>query len=290
MCAKKCKGYTHQKNSKQCKEALLSVFSIKVADENDDIYPPLVCHCCYLTLRQIQGAMEAKRFRETDLVPHVWSPHSDSCQLCQDAYTIPRGRPRKRKAKGRPSDSDTHHHYRKLMHHLSTLSIPKYALSNVHISHFFPTPYLDNVICQICKMVPSQPVQILSCHHLICVSCLQSESTTEGEVSCPCNSQAIHAIDVSVPSDLSSKVLGSLLLHCEKGCGQVVEFRHYNQHRESQCEHIPVPPPSKITVEQLLQLETTSLLHTNTMGLLIEKLIPSTGSVTFRSPTGKVIT
>ena len=97
------------------------------------------------------------------------------------------------------------------------------------LMYIFANTYLDNITCQICKMIPSQPIQILSCHYLMCASCIPSDSTSEGEISCPCNSQAIHA--VSVPSDLLSKVLGSLLLHCEKGCGQVVEFYHYIQHR-----------------------------------------------------------
>ena len=70
----KCKGYTHNKISEQCKAALLSAFGLDVGEENEAVYPPLVCHTCYLTLRQLQNAKETERFRETNLVPRRWSP------------------------------------------------------------------------------------------------------------------------------------------------------------------------------------------------------------------------
>ncbi len=283
VCGVKCKGYTHNKNSEQCKTALLSAFGIDVGEESETVYPPLVCHTCYLTLRQLQNAKETEMFRETKLVPQTWSPHNNQCQVCQDAGVAPRGRPKKRKAKGRPSEDDIHYHNRKLMHHLGTLKTPTYARSTIPTSQFLSTPYLPDLSCQICKSIPIQPIQLLSCHHFLCLSCIQTQSKNDSEISCPCNNKVLSVADVDSPSKLSLKILGGLLVQCDRGCGQVVELENFMQHVDSGCTNVPVPLPSKITVEQLLELELPSNLLTQTMGLVVDKLIPAHGPVTLLS-------
>ena len=91
----------------QCK--VYSAFEIAAELECEDIFPKIVCHCCYLTLRQIQTARENQQFREADLVPRTWLPNSNPCMLCQDVPTIHRGQPKKIKAKGRPRVDDIDH-------------------------------------------------------------------------------------------------------------------------------------------------------------------------------------
>ena len=93
---------------------------------------------------------------------------------------------------------------------------------------------------------------------------------------------------MNTPSNLSLKILGGLLVQCDRVCGQVVELENFMQHTESDCTDIPVPLPSKITVEQLLELELSSTLQIQTMGLVVDKIIPAHGPVTLRSASGKV--
>ena len=88
------------------------------------------------------------------------------------------------------------------------------------------------------------------------------------------------------PSDLELKVLGNLLVFCPSGCGELLELDQVSKHLDSNCEVTPVSPP----VHQLLELRSsTSRLKMHTMSLLADEMVPSTGIVTYRSPTGKVL-
>ena len=109
VCGNRIKTYKHNKIKEVCKGALSKLFDIAVEEEDEFVSPSFVCHCCYLTLSQLQNAKESGRFRETDLTPKVWAPHTDTCQICENAQIIQRGRPKKRKAKGRPSVDDCHY-------------------------------------------------------------------------------------------------------------------------------------------------------------------------------------
>ena len=176
------------------------------------------------------------------------------------------------------------------MHHLGTLKTPIYAHSTIPTSQVLSTPYLSELSCQICKSIPIQPIEVRSCHHYLCLSCIQAQSKNDCEVACSCNNKGLAVADVDVPSQLSLKLLGGLLVQCDRGCSQVVELDNFMEHIESGCTHVPVPLPSKITVEQLLELEKPSNLQTQTMGLVVDKLIPAHGPVTLRSASGKVCT
>jgi hypothetical protein len=93
------------------------------------------------------------------------------------------------------------------------------------------------------------------------------------------------------PSPLVAKYLASLLVRCTKGCGQVVEFQHLRTHLESNCTSTPIPAPSFVSVQQLLDnLSETSLMQVQTTGLLLDKLLPASGSITCKTPKGKVST
>ena len=135
------------------------------------------------------------------------SSNGDYCQVFEDASEPLRGRPKKRKAPGRPSEDDTHHHNRKLMHHLSTLEIPSYSDSSLHISRFLKSPHFDYLTCKICSSIPNQPLQILSCSHFLCLSCTEHLlNQNETLLSCPCSDTVISTTDLRVPSGLPWKV------------------------------------------------------------------------------------
>ena len=133
-------------------------------------------------------------------------------------------------------------------------------------------------------------MQIQSCQHLVCASCVRNCCEREA-LACPCNGTPIGADLINVPSPLIHNILGSLLIRCNDGCGQIMELKNYTQHRDSKCKEPFVPPPSRCTVQQLLDLqaeESTSTLRAQTTSLLLEKLVPSNGPMTCRSTSGKV--
>lgn len=292
VCGKKPKGYTHDKQSDVCKAALLCAFQIVVEQENDEVYPSVVCHCCYLTLRQLQLAKETGHYRETDLVPQTWSQHSDLCQLCVNTPTTPRGRPKKRKAIGRPKADDIHQQSRRVLHHLGNLHTHKYAECALEVTHFLPSAYLEYLHCQMCTSIPNEPVQVRGCQHLMCLACVSSACKDEkNTLACPCNSLPVLAVDLHLPSVLTQKCLDSLLIRCTKGCGEIIQLKDLMNHVNSICTDTPIPSPSSITVEQLLQLHSDNLpsqLRANTTSLLVEKVFPSNGPLTCRSSSGKV--
>ena len=80
-----CRVYAHDKRSHQC-VAILSW--ITAEEENEDIYPHLVCNSCYLTMRQLHTAKEKGYYKETRLVPKVWEPHSSND--CEPPPATPR--------------------------------------------------------------------------------------------------------------------------------------------------------------------------------------------------------
>ena len=104
---------------------------------------------------------------------------------------------------------------------------------------------------------------------------------------CPCNLQPDQLS--APPSELVVNGMGNLLIYCTHNCGQVVQLQNLDSHLKSR---IDIPPPSAITVEQLLARDPDrepSLMVTHNMGLLAERMFPSGTYLTYRSSTGKVI-
>ena len=219
---------------------LFSVFQIRVEEESGDIYPSGVCHGCYLTLRKLLNAKEAGQYRNTDLVPLTWIPHNDLCQLCENTSVTPRGRPKKRRGSGRPRADDIQHQGRKIYHHVGHLQTHKYYNTSLDSKHFLATLCLEDLHCVICHSIPNEPVQIQGCGHLMCVTCVCSRCESESETAC-CSGVPIAAESLCVPSALIKKCLDNLLIHCVKGCGQILEFKHLMIHTDSECTNTPLP-------------------------------------------------
>ena len=199
VCGNKPRGYVHNKQSKACGSLLSTLLAIDVMSESEDIFPPVVCNSCYITLK---------------------------------------------KAKEERTD-------------------------------------------QHCQCIPSQPVELDTCRHHLCIQCIKS-----GITACPCTeNSSILANHISKPSPLTLNIIGSLLVRCTD-CGEVMELQHLMTHASSKCEHTTVPCPSKVTVKQLLldreQGSKQSLMELHNMELVAEKLVPSNGHVTLRSSSGKV--
>jgi hypothetical protein len=222
---------------------------------------------------------EGMDLRLTTVKVHTWEPHSDLCQQCLESPSG--GRPRK-KRKGRPKDDDPTFQRRKIARRLEELNDSEMTnLDPLPRSLFLPCPYLDDLPCHHCNHITSQLVELAKCRHHLCVSCIE-----DGIADCPCGEDRVHADNLIKPSPLVLNLINSLLVHCNK-CGEIMELRHLSTHLSSKCQNTTVPSPSKISVRQLLDGSQT-LMQTHTMGLVAERLVPSSGHVTCRSSSGKV--
>ena len=251
--------------------------------EGDDIYPDKVCNSCYISMTNWEKTRMRGEVSAT-LDIHCWIPHSEPCTFCLGAVMkAVGGRPKKRVLTGRPSSHDP----KKVIQKMNALNIPFLSDSRIDKSIFLDTPFLNLVSCQICQCIPGRPIELATCRHLICCSCI-SET---GRVTC-CSDDTIGANELRVPSDVVLAVLQSLLVRCSNNCGQVVELQHLKGHLASNCRDTEIPPPTIISVQQLLDQKLSephpSLMTSHNVGLLVDLLLPSSGSVMCKTPTGKV--
>ena len=283
MCGRKPKGYVHSKYSAKCESLLSTLLKISVAIESDDIFPPVVCNSCYITLKKAKE--DDADIVTTTICPFVWEPHSDVCQLCLDFGGDSSGGRPKRKRKGRPRDDEPSFQRRKVMGRVTDLDSPEFADFPLDKCLFLPSPYLHDLCCSNCHFIPNQPVEFISCHHFLCMECIKG-----GLEACPCNGVPLLAEHINTPSPLILKLIGSLLVRCNNNdCVEVMQLKHLMAHISSSCQHTTVPAPSTITVSQLLHQESQqSLMVSQTMGLIAEAVVPGSGHINCKSPSGKV--
>lgn len=130
-----------------------------------------------------------------------------------------------------------------------------------------------------------------TCNHYMCVPCIISSCEAGNILSCSCNNSPIAVHQLRAPCVVVMKLFNSLLVRCMSQCGQVMEMKHLKQHLESNCAHIQILSPSKITVDHILHTpdnSTPSQMEVQTTGLLVEKLMPVKGPIRYRSTSGKV--
>lgn len=213
----------------------------------------------------------------------TWLPHTESCHLCSRASDG--GRPRKR-TKTTESVSKSV---------LCDLSLPKYLDHSLDVAYCLPHRTLQHLGCMSCSSIPTnEPVELNTCRHLHCKSCIVS-ACGEGSLVCGgCDNRPVKETELCAPSTLTRQLLEGLLVRCPKGCIEVVELKHLQSHLSSNCTHTTIPSPLSITVQQLLEQDHSnpSLMTSNTVGWLLEKILPTSGSIisTSKTPTGKVST
>ena len=291
VCGKQPKGYAHNKNSAICRSLLLFSLGLEVDGEPEDVYPTSVCNSCYRSAQRIKSAKESGVLLESTLSVTSWLAHGDTpaCTICQSASGGGIGRPKKQKGRGRTCDDDTSHRSRAIMRAANNIQPPQYCPFALEASLFLPTQSLDRLQCKMCQCVPNTPLELSPCQHLICYSCLRTmvECGTR-TLTCKCGSKQLEGSDIFLPHPVVLDLLGDLMLMCPDNCGQVLQLKHLHTHQEASCTATVTPPLSNITVQQLLDLPSGSALETAALGKLVDKFIPSSGSFTLKSSTGKV--
>ena len=166
------------------------------------------------------------------------------------------------------------------MRAVNDINPPLFSDIPLQASYFLPSPILPRLLCQHCKCIPDRPIEVLPCHHLLCVSCI---SETQPLV-CGCSS--VH-VTVTEPHPIVLDLLRTLLMGCPK-CGQVTTLGDLLPHTAAQCRHAEIPPLSHVSVQQLVDSPSGSSLQQHVLGVLAEKFVPLHGPITCRSSSGKV--
>ena len=225
---------------------------------------------------------------KTALSPAKWTPHTDSedqpCPVCNN-LTV---RHRKTKSQGRPCNDDITHISRNIMRAVNTINPPRFSDLPLAQSLFLPAPTLEDLVCQHCHSIPNQPLEILLCHHLICTTCIGRITETD-TLKCTYTPTVVTPENLSIPHPVVLKLLKSLLLKCPLLCGQILQLQDLSNHIVSGCTDATPPLLSNITVEQVLQSPVGSALELSVMGTLTNHFIAPSGSITYKLPTGKVI-
>ena len=274
----------HSKYSDVCKALLLATCTIDVTAEAEEIHPTSVCNKCYSSMKRIEKSKESGVMLKSSLSVMTWLPHlEEGCSVCHD--TITTGIPKKWKlsAIGRPRDDDISHLSRETMRAVNDINPPLLSDIQLHTSRFLPSPMLSHLVCQHCKCIPDRPIEVLPCHHLLCVTCIKRVSETQPLVY-GCSTAEV---TVTEPNPIVLDLLRTLLMGCPK-CGQVTTLGELQPHSEAECSHTKTPPPSHISVQQLVDAPSGSSLQQHVLGILAEKFVPLHGPITCRSSSGKV--
>ena len=233
-------------------------------------------------MNRIKRSKESGVALKSQLTLSSWLPHSDeACPVCDSEPTSQRLAGTRRGLVGRPRNDDVTHLSREVMRAVNNINPPQYSHLPLERAHFVPIPIIPRLVCQHCNCVPNRPIELLPCHHLMCVSCIATITETH-ILTCSCSPVETEVVE---PHPVVIQLLQSLLLNCPKGCGQVITLQDLLQHN---CVRKYPPPLNQITVQHLLDSPPGSAVEQQAMGLLVEKFLPSGGSVTYKSSSGKV--
>ena len=242
-------AYTcHEETNK----TLLQNFGIDVDKDQPNIHPKVFCLCCRTK------ATQHSECTESTLTVFQWTPHTEpSCEVCCFFKEQKKGgRPKKeRKNRGRPRSPPVVNSI--LLDTTHTQSWK--ASSPLSLSSFLPstTVPLDDLQCRLCSCIIDQPVQT-PCRKLVCSTCIVSLLRSCDLASFPCpfckESHKITATSFPAATEVTMKVLGDLLLTCDKPqcsewrqCSEVVALKNLRKHVASGCSHDTFSP-SKLTV------------------------------------------
>lgn len=184
--------------------------------------------------------MRRGEIRHTNLALHLWP--MNAMEIC---FSVPcGGKPRRRKLEvtGRPSGEN------KIMAKVTSPDLPQFAATPIATNFM-----LQDLICQICSCIPNQPLEVLTCrHYIMCVPCVVRSCNSGGTLLRRYTNMSLSTVRTS--SSYDKAPIG-------KVCGQVMELQHLKGHLASECAQINIPPPSKITLDYLLDTSITDNRH-----------------------------
>lgn len=273
----------HKKDSHACKSLLKATLGVDVDSEPKEIFPVLVCNNCYRSMQRIQSSKESGMVLSTQLRLSSWVPHSESCPVCYCDNGSDKHK-RRRSGTGRPCSNDISHLSREVMRVVNNINPRQYSNLPLQRSHFLPTPNIQSLLCKHCLCIPNRPLELLPCRHLVCISCI-TRITKTNILTCACSPIESQVVE---PHPVVTELLGSLLLTCPGGCGQIIALGHLLEHQQSNCAMGNIPLLSQINIQQLVDSPPGSEVEQHVMGLLVEKFIPSSGSITYKSSNGRV--
>ena len=228
---------------------LLKTFNIDTTTDQKHVHPKAYCHKCHTIANKISNGAVV----ETAVVPVDWESHGTDCWVCKGKA----GRPKKAtKKRGRPK-VDSGKGIANTV--LKTAPTSWQAVQPLYLSRFLPPASslsLHDLQCKLCDCIVDRPVKT-PCNNLVCAKCISSlVLNAESSLQCPCCEER-HDLSPTlfVPaSDVVLKVLGALLICCDKSsCTVVMSLKHLAEHVKSGCEaHTTSFSPSKLTMKQIL--------------------------------------
>ncbi|CAO1391773.1 unnamed protein product [Diamesa serratosioi] len=100
----------------------------------------------------------------------------------------------------------------------------------------------EELICPICSSVLEEPLQVISCEHAFCRSCIQEWLSRQP--TCPVDRNPITTANLRTVPRILRNLLSRLNINCDNqlyGCTQVLKLDALNSHLE-ECEHNPKRP------------------------------------------------
>ena len=223
ICAKALAKFKVSYSCADRTDELEKTFRVVISRDSPEVHSVSFCHSCYNVLVRSRKAREANRLYTPSVELFAWSSHNSSCTVCDHFQKAASGgRPRKQMI-GHPSACSTC----STIMHLHTLAptslFSKVDVHSLTLQSTTSSVSIDDLVCPMCSSIVGRPIQLTICNRLICLNCLCSSLSRNG-FSCPCcGSDHLKDHNTMVcPSPVVMKIIGDLLVSCEKCHKQVV--------------------------------------------------------------------
>ena len=265
----------------------LKVFGIDITKDRPETYLATFCHSCYTKAQR-----NKVKWVDSTLEVHEWTEHPDGegvpCATC-DFFTTQKkgGRPKRaQKNRGRPSKSIN----RSIADSIQNEAPPSWMASEpLSLSRFLPPASnvsLKDMQCAYCECIADKPVNT-PCRKRVCAKCISDHVRNSEDISLHCLCcNTIHTINSASfyppASELALKVLGSMLVKCEKpDCTHIMALSNLKKHIESGCcQRDLAYSPSKLTLGQILSRPLTSpptTVEKKAATVVVKRMLGETG-------------
>lgn len=182
-------------------------------------------------------------------------------QVCEHFANIAKGGGQNRKLtknRGRPTGETS----KELLQHINSVAPASILSVDVRQLEFHTQSLGDQLSCPVCTAVLDRPVE-LSCGAIVCLRCCSNwvMHCTSACVPCPCcYDHPLDSTTIRPPPLLIISLLSSMLVSCERKCGNQVRADQYDKHLQGRCRshyEYSAYSPSKITLKDVLTKPAT---------------------------------